>query len=109
MPCPDCVRPEHCEGRYPDDDPHRPGEVRGCFAEKARTAGFTSPWTSIVNLSEKQQSQDMAAYKRMRREGLQPRNVKGSRSAELLANERHQVEGTPDPKLLERYEIGATT
>ncbi len=38
---------------------------------------------------------DLAAYKRLRQDGTQPRQIDGSAMIEARANEKWQVEGTP--------------
>lgn len=47
-------------------------------------------------------AKDAAAYRRLRKHGLQPPQVDGSAEREARATEAHEVEGKPDPKLYER-------
>jgi len=42
IPCAGCKQPEHCTGTYPEDDPHKPGEIRGCFKAKSETLVVTT-------------------------------------------------------------------
>ena len=80
-PCKGCAQPAHCGGTWPDDDRHRPGEVRGCFADKARGVKLRAdnmPYTA----REKVMAQDNDAYRRLRRDGLQPPKVDGSAQLE---------------------------
>lgn len=104
VPCETCVRPEHCTGRWPDDDKHLPGQVRGCYAEKVSTVHIQHVNAGVIRLAERTEAADMEAYKRMRKDGLQPRAIKHSRGMEH-ANDKHVIEGKPDPALFERYEI----
>ena len=41
-PCDGCKQPESCGGRWPDDDPHMPGRLRGCFAAKTGSFQITT-------------------------------------------------------------------
>jgi len=52
---------------------------------------------SHINQREKNWSKDMPAYKRLRKEGLQPKTIDGCAAVEQLATSRHQIEGTPAP------------
>lgn len=106
-PCPDCADPDWCASRYPDDDKHKPGEVRGCFAEKSRTIMPRSMRTAPWHQAEKEQSKDMDAYKRLRQDGVQPTQIMGSSVLEQV-EERHIIERRADPKALERREIPDT-
>ena len=45
-----------------------------------------------INATEDGWDRDMPAYKRLRREGLQPRSIDGSRELEAKANDRLEVE-----------------
>lgn len=103
LPCPECRQPEHCLGRWPDDDPHRPGEVRGCFAAKTRTVAVRSTGTAIALAADRRLSRDLDAYRRLRRDGLQPPRIDGSAERELL-DVKHRIEETPPPQVLERLE-----
>lgn len=44
---------------------------------------------------------DIPAYRRLRKDGLQPPTSDGAADLECSAVERHEVEGTPDPKLMD--------
>ena len=48
-----------------------------------------------INQREKNWNKDMPAYKRLRKEGLQPKAIDGCAAVEQLATSRHQIEGTP--------------
>ena len=48
-----------------------------------------------INQRAKNWDKDMPAYKRLRREGLQPKTIDGCHAVEQLATSRHQIEGTP--------------
>lgn len=82
FPCDSCAQPDHCTGRYPDDDKWRPGEVRGCFGAKARSVKV-EPAGKKYAARERVMSSDNDAYRRLRRDGVQPQRVDGS--AELEA------------------------
>lgn len=51
-----------------------------------------------TNQREKRWNKDMPAYKRLRQQGLQPRNIDGSSLLENHATERWQIEGSPAPE-----------
>lgn len=74
-------------------------DVDGCFA--CRVAGVSFSASSMpsrrikaseINATEKQWSKDMDAYKRLRRDGLQPAHIDGARELEQKAEHRSQVE-----------------
>ena len=46
-----------------------------------------------TNQREKRWNKDMPAYKRLRKQGLQPRKIEGSSLLEKHATERWQIEG----------------
>lgn len=82
-------------------DEHPQLDVPGCFA--CRIAGVQMAPSAMPsrrggahavesNALEAAWSQDMPAYKRLRREGLQPKNVNGSAELERKANTRIEVE-----------------
>jgi len=101
IPCETCKQPEECTGTYPLDDKHRPGEVRGCFADKARGVSIRSDSTAQVIAADRTLSKDLDAYKRLRDDGLQPPRIDGSAEREKLG-QRHEIEQKPSPKSLER-------
>jgi len=37
VPCDGCKQPLECGGRWPEDDKHKPGQIRGCFAAKTHS------------------------------------------------------------------------
>lgn len=84
-----------------------PVDVPGCFGCKA--LGVSVAPTAVgsveaqrVRRSDAQLSKDLDAYKRLRRDGLQPPRVDGSADREARAGAAHEVESKPDPKLFER-------
>lgn len=77
-------------------------DVDGCFGCRVANVqvGSNSTTTrgSIVeatNQRERGWNKDMPAYKRLRKQGLQPRQVGGSALLEKHATERWQIEGVP--------------
>ena len=77
-------------------------DVAGCFG--CRVAGVRMGKNSTTtgghfveqtNNREKGWNKDMPAYKRLRKEGLQPRNIDGSALLEKHAAHKWQVEGSP--------------
>lgn len=89
-PCERCAQPKHCA-------------ANGCFGEKARSVGFTSTVTSVINQAEAAQRRDMDAYRRLRNDGIQPSQIYGSAALETI-DDRHVIEAKPDPKEVERYQ-----
>ena len=77
-------------------------DVEGCFGCRislVRT-GMNSTTTrgAVVeqtNQREKRWNKDMPAYKRLRKQGLQPRGIEGSSLLEKHATEKWQIEGVP--------------
>lgn len=107
-PCADCKRPEHCTGRYPDDDKHHPGQIRGCFAEKARSVMPRSIATTGMWEKDRAFEQDADAYRRLRANGIQPARLTGCRALEKI-DHGHVIEAKPDPADVDRYEIPVTS
>jgi hypothetical protein len=77
-------------------------DVDGCFGCKVAGVrmGFNTTTTrgakvAEVNQREKGWGKDMPAYKRLRQQGLQPRQIDGSALLESRATERWQIEGAP--------------
>jgi hypothetical protein len=77
-------------------------DVEGCFG--CRVAGIqvgansTTTRGSVVeetNQREKRWNRDMPAYKRLRKQGLQPRAIEGASLLEKHATDRWQIEGVP--------------
>lgn len=77
-PCPDCVRPEHCGGRWPDDDAHMPGRLRGCFAEKSRGVDIANAERWRIRTRETEMDRDNEAFRRLKKTGFRPNRVDGS-------------------------------
>ena len=66
-----------------------------CFAESARSLSVMSQATRTINRRDATLSTDLAAYKRLRKDGLQPPRIDGSAMRERHAESRAQVEGVP--------------
>jgi hypothetical protein len=74
-------------------------DVEGCFG--CRIAGVSFAASSMpsrrgqaaqINATERRWEKDMDAYKRLRRDGLQPAHIDGAREIEQKATDRSQVE-----------------
>lgn len=67
-----------------------PDPVDGCFGCKllAVQLGIVSPTT----IKERDLSKDMGAYKHLRRDGLQPKQIDGCAELESRATDRFEVE-----------------
>ena len=63
-----------------------------CFAEKIRTLQFQGIGASDRRLSDKERSADMSAYKTLRRQGFQPKNVFGSAEIAAKAETKFELE-----------------
>ena len=79
-------------------------DVEGCFGCKVAGVrmGANSTTTrgaavSEINERAKRWDKDMPAYKRLRKNGLQPRQIDGSAEIERRATTAAQVEGRPEP------------
>lgn len=75
-------------------------DIEGCFGCKIASTSFGSNSTTtrgaVVAQTERTArnwDKDMPAYKRLRRQGLQPRQIDGSSILEKHATERWQIEG----------------
>lgn len=77
-------------------------DVPGCFGCKVAAVQVAPSATpsrrggaraASVNATEKRWSADMAAYKRLRKEGLQPVQIDGCAAVEKHASDRVQIEG----------------
>lgn len=76
-------------------------DVEGCFGCKVSGVrmGINESTTrgaqvAQINNREKNWNKDMPAYKRLRDQGLQPRQIDGSAVLESRATERWQIEGS---------------
>lgn len=74
-------------------------DVEGCFGCRVSNirTGTNSTTSrgrevSAINKTERQWNVDMPAYKRLRREGLQPKRIDGAAEVEKKAEHRFQVE-----------------
>lgn len=79
-----------------------PEPVDGCFGCKALTIQFgtASEEASVINAREKRWDVDLPAYKRLRREGLQPKSIDGAKDLEAKATDRLEIDMghiLPDP------------
>lgn len=77
-------------------------DVDGCFGCKVAGVRMGSNSTttrgarvSEINQRERGWNRDMPAYKRLRKQGLQPRQIDGCSTLEKHATERWQIEGAP--------------
>ena len=77
-------------------------DVEGCFGcriSMVHTGTNSTTTRGVVveetNQREKRWNKDMPAYKRLRKQGLQPRGIEGSSLLEKHATERWQIEGVP--------------
>lgn len=72
---------------------------RGCCpsqAEHYRSLTFVDHGEGSYHKRDEQLTKDRDAYKRLRSDGLQPRNIDGSHRIEATAKTSAQVEGRPD-------------
>lgn len=74
-------------------------DVEDCFGCKVAGVSMSSACTPNrrsesfgINAKEKRWDRDMAAYKRLRNDGLQPPNIDGSARLEQKAEHKFQVE-----------------
>lgn len=76
-------------------------DVEGCFGCKIAGLSIASSATptrrggaraQIINEKDKKLDKDLDAYKRLRQEGLQPKNIDGSAEVEKRAEYKWQVE-----------------
>jgi hypothetical protein len=77
-----------------DDGTHS----ESCFACKVRTVSFApsamvtrSPTAANAKVNDPLLDKDRDAYKRLRRDGEQPKNLKGSAALEATANESFEI------------------
>jgi hypothetical protein len=74
-------------------------DVEGCFGCKIAHVAISSDATPTrrseshrINETERRWDKDMDAYKRLRKDGLQPKKIDGSYEVETKAKEKYQVE-----------------
>lgn len=74
-------------------------DVEGCFGCKIAGVSYSSAAmpgrkaaSHQINETEKRWHKDMDAYKRLRKDGLQPKKIDGSANVEAKATEKYQVE-----------------
>lgn len=77
-------------------------DVEGCFGCRVAGVSFGANESTTrgavvkaINQREKGWNRDMPAYKRLRQQGLQPRQIDGSAVLESSATEKWQIEGAP--------------
>ena len=82
-------------------------DVPGCFGCKVSGVAFGSNSTTTrgaqvaaTNQTAKNWDKDMPAYKRLRKNGLQPKNIDGAAALEARATTAAQVESRPDVERL---------
>jgi hypothetical protein len=78
----DGCKTDTCGTYWPEDDRHMPGRFRGCFAQKSRSVGLESAGTWAINAADKVMDADNNAYRRLRKDGVQPETVTGSAKLE---------------------------
>jgi hypothetical protein len=76
-------------------------DVEGCFGCRVAGVSFGANESTTrgaqvkaINQREKGWNRDMPAYKRLREQGLQPRQIDGAALLESSATEKWQIEGT---------------
>jgi hypothetical protein len=76
-------------------------DVEGCFGCRVAGVSFGANESTTrgaqvkaINQREKGWNRDMPAYKRLRDQGLQPRQIDGAALLESSATEKWQIEGT---------------
>ena len=78
-----------------------PQSVEGCYACRLLTVNvspsatptrFAGSESARINATEKQWDKDMPAYRRLRKNGLQPRSIDGAATLEQRATDRFEVE-----------------
>lgn len=74
-------------------------DVEGCFACRIASVSMDSSCTpnrrkdaARINQTEARWHKDMDAYKRLRKDGLQPKSIDGSANVEKKADHAYQVE-----------------
>lgn len=77
-------------------------DVDGCFGCRVANVQVGSNSTTTrgavveaTNQREKRWNKDMPAYKRLRKQGLQPKKIEGASLLEKHATSRWQIEGVP--------------
>jgi len=74
----------------PHDGSHQ--NCAPCFAIKIRTVQFQGMEAGTRRNEDKSRARDMDEYKRLRRQGLQPKHVFGSAEIGMQANSQFEVE-----------------
>jgi hypothetical protein len=80
-------------------------DVEGCFGCRVAGVSFGANESTTrgaqvkaINQREKGWNRDMPAYKRLRDQGLRPRQIDGAALLESSATEKWQIEGTTVPE-----------
>lgn len=89
-------------------------DVEGCFGCRVAGISFGSNSTTTrgssvaeINQRAKNWDKDMPAYKRLRRNGVQPKSIDGAAALEARASTVAEVESRPNiEKLIERGVAG---
>ena len=63
-----------------------------CFQIKIRTISFQGPDAGQHRFTERERDRDMAAYKKLRTQGYQPKNVFGSAEIAAMAGNKFELE-----------------
>jgi hypothetical protein len=63
-----------------------------CFAIKLRTVQFTGGQAGQHRFTERERTRDMEAYKSLRNQGYQPKNVFGSAELAAQAHSKFEIE-----------------
>ncbi len=81
--------------------PHRCTGKPDCFGCKVKSIQLSAGTPALT--AEARMGRDIDAYKALRRDGLQPRNVFGSHRVEATASTAAEVEQRPDvDRIMER-------
>lgn len=82
-------------------------DVEGCFGCKVAGVSFGANSTTTrgarvadINRTARSWDRDMPAYKRLRRDGLQPERIDGCADLEARASSAAEVESRPDVEKL---------
>lgn len=85
-----------------------------CFGCKAGSVGFSatamptrSPNVAQTAATEREMTKDLGAYKRLRKNNLQPKGVNGAAAMEQAASTRFEIESGrlhKSPKIARKYE-----
>lgn len=71
---------------------HHPEFVEDCFGCKVLSIRMDRGGAKAIDAADRTLSADLAAYKRLRRDGLQPRHVDGSADLETKVEGQHDID-----------------